>query len=560
MRAAVAGLAGVTSVGAGAVIDLATSAMIGATFAAIFRYQPGGYAPTISAGVLYGLVWWIIGPLTVAPAILGRGPTWSVADANAALPSLIGHVLFGALTGFWYHVLVGLHLRRHPEAGGPAVSTAAAATRVVILGGGFGGVSAAQRLEQLFARDPSVDITLVSQSNYLLFTPMLAEVASSGLEPQHISAPVRAALVRTHFRRAEVDAIDAAARMVWLRSAPGAPVESLAYDHLVLALGSVPNYHGLPGLEANSFALKTLQDATLLRNHVIALLEQADVEPDAQARRCMLSFVVAGGGFAGTEMIAELFDLVHGVRHFYPNLRAEDLRFILVHSGARILPELSPDLARYARGKLEARGIEFLLEARVAGATADAVLLADGRRLATRTLVWTAGNQPHPLLKTLPCERNRAGAVITDGALRVRGMSNVWAVGDCAEIPDLLRPGETLPPTAQHALREGRAVADNIAALRRGRPPAPFRYRAVGTLVALGHRTAVAEIRGFKFSGLLAWFMWRAVYLAKLPGLEKRVRVALDWTIDLFFPRDIALTASAPTLGQTLGGAREGEA
>ncbi|MGH7186146.1 MAG: NAD(P)/FAD-dependent oxidoreductase, partial [Pseudomonadota bacterium] len=408
------------------------SALIGATFGLIFRYQPQGYAPTISSGVLYGLVWWIIGPLTVVPAVLGRGPTWSVKDANAALPSLIGHVLFGALTGLCYHALIGLYLRRRPEAAVMAATAPVEApvTRIVILGGGFGGVSTAQRLEQIFPRDPTVDITLVSQSNYLLFTPMLAEVASSGLEPQHISAPVRAALVRTRFRRAEVEAIDVATQTIVLRSGPTAPVETVPYDHLALALGSVPNYFGLPGLEAHSFTLKTLQDATLLRNHVIALLEQADVEPDADERRRMLSFVVAGGGFAGTEMIAELFDLVHGVRHFYPNVHAGDLRFALVHSGDRILPEISPELAAYALKKLETRGIEFLLQARVAGATADAVLLADERQIATRTLVWTAGNQPHPLLRTLPCERNRAGAVITESTLQIKGYANAWAVGD----------------------------------------------------------------------------------------------------------------------------------
>ena len=241
MRAAVGGVAGVTSLGAGAALDLATAALIGATFGLTFRYQPQGYAPTISSGVLYGLVWWIIGPLTVVPAVLGRGPTWSVKDANAALPSLIGHVLFGALTGLCYHVLIGLYLRRRPQVAAAAAPAETPVTRVVILGGGFGGVSTAQRLEQIFARDPTVDITLVSQSNYLLFTPMLAEVASSGLEPQHISAPVRAALLRTRFRRAEVDSIDVAAQTVRLRGGPAAPVETVPYDHLTLALGSVPN-------------------------------------------------------------------------------------------------------------------------------------------------------------------------------------------------------------------------------------------------------------------------------------------------------------------------------
>ncbi len=559
LRAATAGLIGVTSLGAGVALDLLVSALIGASFGAIFRYQPLGYASTISSGVLYGLLWWIVGPLTLVPALLGRGPTWSLAEANAALPSLVGHVIYGALTGLSYYVLVALYLRLRPETARESVETEARAeaptTRVVILGGGFGGVGTAQRLEQIFSRDARSEITLVSQSNYLLFTPMLAEVASSGLEAQHISAPVRAALPHTRFRRADVEAIDTAAQVVRIRVSPSAPEETLPFNHLVLALGSIPNYYGLPGLEAHSFTLKTLQDATLLRNHVIGLLERADVEPDARERRRQLTFVVAGGGFAGTEMIAELFDLVQSVLHYYPNIQTGEPRFVLVHSGGRILPEISAELADYALRKLQARGIEFLLNTRVSGATSDAVLLGDGTQVPTRTLVWTAGNQPHPLLKALPCERNRAGAVVVASTLQVIGFSNVWAVGDCAQVPDLYNEGKPCPPTAQHALREGKTVAENIAAARRGESPAPFRFRTVGMLVALGHRTAVAEVRGWKFSGFLAWFMWRTVYLSKLPGLEKKVRVALDWTIDLFFPRDIALTVAAPTptLAQTLG-------
>ncbi len=556
MRAATSGLVGVTSLGAGVALDLLIGIFIGATFGAIFRYQSLGYAPTISSGVLYGLLWWIIGPLTLVPALTGRGPTWSLQEANAALPSLVGHVLYGALTGLSYYMLVTLYLRGHPaDARAPVMSADVPTTRVVILGGGFGGVAAAQRLEQLFSRDAHFEITLVSQSNYLLFTPMLAEVASSGLEPQHISAPVRAALPHTRFRRADVEAIDVAAHIVRIRTSPSAPAEGLAYDHLVLALGSVPNFYGLAGLEDNSFTLKTLQDATVLRNHVIGALERADVEPDPDERRRMLTFVVAGGGFAGTEMIAELFDLVRSVLHYFPHIPPEESRFVLVHSGNRILPEISAGLADYALRKLRARGIEFLLNTRVAGATAGAVFLADGAQVPTRTLVWTAGNQPHPLLKALPCERNRAGAVVVAETLQVTGLSNVWAVGDCAQVPDIYNEGTPCPPTAQHALREGTTVAENIAAVQRGARPAQFRFRAIGILVALGHRTAVAEIRGLKFSGFLAWFMWRTVYLSKLPGLEKKVRVALDWTIDLFFPRDIALTdqAPTPTLSQTLG-------
>ena len=555
LRAAVAGLLGLT-MGASTALDLLISVVIGATFGAIFRYQPLGYAAMLSSGVLYGLLWWILGPLTLVPVLAGRGPTWTIQEADALLPSLVGHILYGALTGLSYYILVTLYLRRVPEAAVDriAVIVEQPITRAVILGGGFGGVGTAQRLERLYSRDARLEITLISQSNYLLFTPMLAEVASSGLEAQHISAPVRAALLRTRFRRAEVTAIDPVARVVRVRATPSAPEEVLHYDHLVLALGSVPNFFGLPGLEAHSFTLKTLQDATLLRNHVIALLERADIEPDPEVRRRQLTFAVAGGGFAGTEMIAELLDLVHGVLHYYPNVGTREPRFVQIHSGNRILPELSPELADYAMRKLEARGIEFKLNTRVAGATDEAVLLADGGRVPTHTLVWTAGNQPHPLLKSLPCERNRAGAVIAQGTLQVQGFTNIWAVGDCAQIPDALNDGKPAPPTAQHALREGRVVAENIAAFQGGRPLRTFAFRTVGTLVALGHRTAVAEVRGWKFSGFLAWFMWRTVYLSKLPGLEKKLRVALDWTLDLFFPRDIALTLqSTPTLPQTLG-------
>ena len=437
----------------------------------------------------------------------------------------------------------GLYLRLRPELEA-ATPTEVVKVRVVILGGGFGGTGTAQRLEQLFSRDQSIETTLVSQSNYLLFTPMLAEVASSGLEAQHISAPVRASCPHTGFHRAEVTAIDTSAQVAWVRTGPSVPSEALSYDHLVLALGSVPNFYELPGLEEHSFSMKTLEDASRLRNHVISLLEHADSEPDEEERRRQLTFVVAGGGFAGTETISELFDLVHSVLRYYPNIQASELRFALIHPRDRILPELSAELANYALHKLQARGIEFLLNGRVAGATSEGVLLDAGDLVSTYTLIWTAGNQPNPLLRTIPCERNRAGAVIVDDTLRVSGFDNVWAVGDCAQIPDPDHAGESYPPTAQHAQREGKLVAENIAAVIGGKVPKQFRFRAIGVLVGLGHRTAAVEIRGRRFSGLLAWFMWRSVYLGKLPGMEKKVRVAFDWAIDLFFPRDIVLTSA----------------
>jgi NADH dehydrogenase len=541
MMGSASGLVGLTLSGVGVGLHLLVAVLIGASFGAIFRYQPHGYAATISSGVLYGLLWWILGPLTLRP-LLDPGPTWSLVEAGAQFPSLIAHLLYGGLTGFGAYLSIHLYVRDRPEPEHARAPAREPGKRVVILGGGFGGVSAAQRLEQLYSRDPSLEITLVSQSNYLLFTPMLAEVASSSLEAQHISAPVRASCPRTRFLHAEVEAIDANAQVVRVKVNASTSVRALPYDHLVLALGSVPSYYDLPGLKANAFTLKTLGDAMRLRDHVIGLLERADVETDQDERRRQLTFVVAGGGFAGTEMVAELFDLVHSVRRYYPRIPTPELRFVLVHSRDRILPELSPELADYALRKLQARGIEFLLNARVSGATPEAVLLQDGRQVPTRTLVWTAGNQPHPLLQSLPCERNRRGAVLVEGTLQVKGVANVWAVGDCAQIPNPDAEGTPYPPTAQHALREGKVAAENIAAVLRGKAPKPFRFQLIGLLVALGHRTAAAEIRGRQFSGLLAWIMWRGIYLSKLPGLEKKLRVLLDWAIDLFFPRDIVLT------------------
>ncbi len=537
----VTGIAGFDSSGLELVAHLLLAGIGGVAFAAIFRFQPESYATTIASGVVFGLLLWVAGTLTLRPLLEGDSPTWSAAAASAGFPSLVGHLMYGAITGLGLHLGLCALAGRFPEDEHPA--SAEPRHRVVILGGGFGGMAAAQRLEQIYRRDPSLEITLVSRSNYLLFTPMLAEVASSALEPQHISASVRAACPRTRFRNAAIESIDTENRSVAIRPGGSGRAQALPYDHLILSLGSEPNFFGLPGLEQHAYTLKTLEDATRVRNQVLRSLELADAEVSPEERRRLLTFVVAGGGFAGTETIAELLDLVHGVRRYYPDLDPGEMRFVLVHSGDRILPELSEELGAYAKDKLEARGIEFLPGSRVSGADAAAVQLSDGSDLPTRTLVWTAGNQPSPRLTELPCEHTRSGQVVVEATLQVQGLDGVWAVGDCAQVPDPDREGGFYPPTAQHALREGKAAAENVAATLRGKPARPFRFRAVGSLVALGRRTAAAEIRGRQFSGLLAWLMWRTIYLSKLPGLEKRVRVAIDWSIELFFPRDIVLTA-----------------
>ena len=533
--------------------DLASGAAGGAVFATVFRYQPGSPAYSASGGLLFGLLWWIVGPLTAAPLWRGDLPSWSVNEAGNVFPALIGHILYGALLGIGFYTFACL---RQPVASATRsmeTTNPRPAARVVILGGGFAGLSTGQRLEQLLRRRRDVTVTLVSNSNYLLFTPLLAEVAGGELEPQHIGVPLRAALPHTDVRRAEVIAIDAHDRVVWIRSGPGVPVEGIRYDHLVLALGSVPDYHGIPHLEARTFNFKTLDDAVRLRNHIIGTLEQADAEPDRTARRRFLTFVVAGAGFAGTEVMIQLCDYVRSVRRFYQRIRPEDLRFVLIHSGPRILPELDETLAAYAYDKLRARGIEVLLNARVGSVSANGVALDRGNPVPARTLVWTAGNRPHPAVRGLPCDHNAAGAVVDESTLRVKGLDAVWAAGDCAVVPDLSNGTAPCPPTAQHAVRQGAAAAENVARSLSGHPPRPFYYRTRGTLVGLGRRSAVADWHGRRMSGLLAWATWRTVYLAKLPGLDKKIRVAADWTLDLFFPRDTVVTpridASGPDTG-----------
>ncbi|TMD63818.1 MAG: NAD(P)/FAD-dependent oxidoreductase [Chloroflexi bacterium] len=526
------------------------AAILGGGFGALFRQQ-AGYAPAVGTGIVYGLLCWIALPLTLVPLIQGHAPGWSLAEASAVFPALVGYLLYGAITGLGFYLALRLYGRGHSdEASDRVMRPSVSLGRVVILGGGFAGVSAARRLARLLS-PAAVDVTLVSQSNYLLFTPMLSEVASGGLEAQHISAPLRVMLPGTRVRRAEVESIDLTAQVVRVRPNPTEVSEALPFDHLVLALGAVPFSFGIPGVSEHAFTLKTLEEAVTLRDHVIAMLETADGESDAIERRRQLTFVVAGGGFAGTETIAELFDLVNSSLRYYPRIPVGEPRFVLIHAGDRILPEISAGLGEYALHKLRRRGIEFILSARLAGATRDAAQMADGRRIPTRTLVWTAGNHPSPLLKTVACERNPAGAVVADSTLRAKGFVNVWAVGDCAQIPDLTT-GKPCPPTAQHAVRQGKVVAENIAASLLREPVKDFSFRTIGLLVLLGRRTAAAEVRGFKFSGLLAWFMWRAIYWSKLPGLEKKMRVALDWIIDLLFPRDIVLTGQGDVSTRSL--------
>lgn len=422
--------------------------------------------------------------------------------------------------------------------------------RVLVLGGGFGGVHAALQLERELAGSPEVEIWLVSRENFFSFTPMLHEVAASDVDLTHVVNPVRKLLKRTRFFVGDVTHVDVEARRVRVVHGSRGDVHhhDLDFDHLVLALGAVTSYRGVPGLADHAFGMKSLGDAIALRNQVIAALEEADTECALRAgrRSALCTIVVAGAGFAGVETIGALNDFAREALRFYPNLSERDLRLVLVHAGGEILPELDPRLGAYARDRLTARGVEILLGRRVSAADGDGVELSDGTKLASRTIVWTAGTAPHPLLGDVACPKE-SGRVRVERSLAVPTRPGLWALGDCAWVPD--EAGQPHPPTAQHALRQAALVARNVRASLAGEPLAPFSFTTLGQLATIGRRSGVAQIGGVRFSGWFAWLLWRAIYLAKLPRAEKKLRVLIDWTLDLVFSKDLVQFVTARSGG-----------
>lgn len=409
--------------------------------------------------------------------------------------------------------------------------------RVLILGSGFGGLYTALHLEKKLRREAAVEITLVNRENFFLFTPMLHEVAAGDLDLTHIVNPVRKLLRRTHFFNGNIRSINLKERRVVVAHADDNHDHELFYDYMVLALGSVTNFYNLPGLAENALTMKSLSDAIRLRGRLIKNLEEADFECSSEDRSRLLTVVVAGGGFAGVETIASVNDFVREAIEFYPKLTEKELRIVLIEATGVILPELGPELGAYARKKLAHRGVQFFMNTAVKSVSNDEVNLSDGTSLKTNLLVWTAGVSPNPLLEMLDCSKER-GRLITNEFLEVEDFPGVWALGDCAAVPDPAS-GKSCPPTAQHAIRQGKVVAENIIAAINGGQGRRFKFKTIGALASIGKRTGVARIMGVNFSGFVAWWLWRTIYLSKLPRFEKKVRVALDWFLDLLFSKDL---------------------
>jgi NADH dehydrogenase len=425
-------------------------------------------------------------------------------------------------------------------------------SRIIVVGGGFGGVKCASTLRKNLPK-AEYDIVLFAEENHMVFHPLLAEVAAAAVSPKDMAAPLRELLPGVRTRTETVEKIDLAKSEIAFEDDEG-NMKTMSYDHIVIACGNTSNLAFIPGMADHAFPLKVIGDALALQAHVIDQLERAEICDDPERRDWYLSFVIVGGGFSGVELAGELNDLVRGAARYYSNFKASDVSVTLVHSGDEILPEVSSSLRQFAQKEMEKHKVKFLLKSRAVVCTSDGVKLKDGRFLSAGTVACTIGARALPMIERLDVPKDK-GRILVAPDMSVPGYDNAWAIGDCAaiknEYDDLIAP-----TTGQFAEREGAQVAKNIVARLRGQRTKPFSHKSLGTLCSIGGRKAVAETFGFKVSGFLAWFIWRGVYLMKLPSLSQKVRVAIDWTFDLFFPP--ALTSVKTNSSQRIGNAHFG--
>lgn len=427
--------------------------------------------------------------------------------------------------------------------------------RVVIIGGGFGGVTVAQYLERRLSSE--IGIVLISSENHFVFTPMLAEVVGRSISPLHVVVAGRQMVRRTTWLTAQVTGIDLESNTVYYVGASSQKT-SLNYDHLVMACGSVVNMNMVPGLAAYAYPFKTLGDAIYLSNDLITRLEEAAVETDPARRKRLLNVVVIGGGFSGVEVAGEVAEVVESTRRFYPTLKGKRSRIVLLQRGDALIPELNaPSLSKFAADKLRKAGVEVMINSSAKEITAAGVRLNSGELIEAATVVSTVGTSPNPLLEQmgLPLDRGR---LVTNPDMSVKGAANVWALGDCAVIPNAY-DNKPSPPTAQFAIRQANQLAANLARVFKGQPTKPFSFKVLGMLASLGNRNAVAEILGIRISGLIAWILWRGIYLSKLPSLARKLEVVVDWTWKAMFPPNIVQLQMSRTGGVGLAHYAPGE-
>lgn len=411
-------------------------------------------------------------------------------------------------------------------------------SRIVILGGGFAGVSTLRALERSNAKR-RLQITLVNRQNFMLFTPMLPEAATGSIETRHIVQPLRCESTSSSFELGEAIGVDLQRRVVTVRHPLTHESRLIEYDELVLALGATDSTMGVPGVEKFALAMKTIADAELVRNRLVGALEVAARTRDLLERDRLLRFVIVGADFTGVELAGEIQAFLRSILPFYPSIERENVDVVLVGSSAKLLGKLPPKFGKYAAAALRERGVRLMLGQTVTAVDTHGIEFHDGERIASATVIWAGGEKPSPLAAQLGLKTNEHGAIETGGDFAVTGAPHVWALGDCAAVP---RPGGgTYAPLAQNAMREGRLLASNIIARLSGKPTKNFRYRELGQMASLGDRRAVAELPGGRMlTGTAAWILWRTYYLGRLPGWNRKTRVALDWTLGLVFPPGIA--------------------
>jgi len=410
------------------------------------------------------------------------------------------------------------------------------AWRIVIAGGGFGGFYAARALERLLPAN-SAKVTLVNEANFMLYTPLLPGAAGATLDPRHVVVPLRSQLRHTDLVIGEVTGGDPAASTLGVRRIDGEQIE-LSYDQLIVALGSVSRTLPIPGLAEHAIGFKSLSDATALRNRALSCMDIAESLEDPARRAEYLGFVFVGAGYAGVEGLAELQDFAAQAIDLYPRCRAQGMRWVLVEAKDRIMQEVPKGLSEFAARELRARGVEIRTETTVKEITGRDATLSDSERISARTVVWTAGVKPSPAVGKLGLPSDQSGRVLVDRTMRVEGYEHVWAIGDCAAVPDPARKGQPCPPTAQHAIRQGRLVARNVAAMLGNGRVRPFKYHTKGVVAELGNTEAVALTLGLRWHGLPAWFIARTYHLLLMPGMGRKLRLLMDWNVALLFGRD----------------------
>ena len=423
--------------------------------------------------------------------------------------------------------------------------------KIVILGSGFAAVECAKKLENEFGNDPEIELVMIGEDNFLLFTPMLPQVASGMIETRHIVFPIRTICKKTKFYEGRIKNVDPYGKLVTIWGTGDKRSISIHYDFLVVALGSETNFFGMADVEKNAYTMKTLNDAVMLRNRIIDMLEQAENETNPILRKSFLNFVVVGGGFAGIETAGELMDLLLDVRKYYPSIQKDDLKVIVLEAMGEILPGFNKKLAEFAKQKLKERGIDIQLKKAVTSFDGNEVTIktldetpkdsidqSEINSIITKTLIWTAGITPVNTIKRSMFKTEK-GKIVVNNFLEVPKFPGVFAIGDCALFVDPIT-NRPFPPTAQIAEAQAKMAAKNLISLIKNSEKEKFVYRSKGQLAIIGKRTGIATFLGMNISGFLAWVIWRNVYLSKIPTFDKKTRVFLDWMIDLFFDRDVS--------------------